>query len=139
MPRSEDITFSQTRDLPRKDVVRLYRANGWSSAEKPGALCAALAGSHAIFSAWHEGALVGVGNAISDGHLVVYYPHLLVLPSFQGRGIGTAIIERLMAKYEGFHQHMIVADGAAVGFYERLGFTRAGETVPMWIYDGDDH
>jgi GNAT superfamily N-acetyltransferase len=31
---------------------------------------------------------VGLGNAISDGALVVYYPHMLVLPEYQGRGIG---------------------------------------------------
>ena len=27
----------------------------------------------------------------------------------------------------------------AVGFYEKVGFERAGKTVPMWIYEGNDH
>ncbi|GAL03228.1 histone acetyltransferase HPA2 and related acetyltransferases [Photobacterium aphoticum] len=34
-----------------------------------------------------NGRLVGIGNAISDGHLVVYYPHMLVHPDVQGQGI----------------------------------------------------
>ena len=68
---------------------------------------------------------MGLGNAISDGHLVVYYPHL-ILPEFQGRGVGGAILERLKAHYQGFHQHILVADGSAIGFYAKHGFKRAG-------------
>ena len=90
-------------------------------------------------SAWDNEKLVGLGNAISDGILVVYYPHLLVLPEYQGRGIGMQLMERLMAKYDGFHQQMLVADGRAIEFYRKCGFQRAGNTEPMWIYAGGDH
>ena len=48
-------------------------------------------------------------------------------------------MRRLMSNYEGFHQHMLVADGRAIDFYKKLGFTRAGKTEPMWIYAGQDH
>ena len=82
---------------------------------------------------------MGLGNAISDGHLVVYYPHLLVLPAYQGRGIGAQMMKTLQSRYAGFHQHMLVADGQAVGFYQRMGFRKAGETEAMWIYSGSDH
>lgn len=34
---------------------------------------------------------------------------------------------------------MLTADGDAVKFYKALGFERAGETEPMWIYVGADH
>ena len=44
-----------------------------------------------------------------------------------------------MLMYEGFHQHILVADGEAVHFYNKLGFERAGKTQSMWIYSGDDH
>ncbi len=45
----------------------------------------------------------------------------------------------LKTRYEGFHQHILVADGKALDFYRKAGFTRAGKTEPMWIYSGDDH
>jgi ribosomal protein S18 acetylase RimI-like enzyme len=90
-------------------------------------------------SAWFGKELVGLGNAISDGHLVVYYPHLLVHPEHQRQGIGTELMKRLMAKYTSFHQHVVLADGRAVEFYRKCGFTRAGKTEPMWIYAGHDH
>jgi ribosomal protein S18 acetylase RimI-like enzyme len=70
---------------------------------------------------------------------VVYYPHLLVLPEYQGRSIGTALMQRLMQRYAGFHMHMLTADGRAIDFYRKCGFSRAGQTEPMWIYAGNDH
>jgi GNAT superfamily N-acetyltransferase len=133
------IRYSERRNLPLKNILTLYRANEWSSARKPKLLHQALLASHSLITAWDGSRLVGLGNAISDGHLVVYYPHLLVLPKYQGRGIGTAIMGRLMARYQGFHQHMLVADGRALGFYRKCGFERAGKTEPMWIYAGHDH
>lgn len=133
------IRYSDIRDLPRESVLALYSANEWSSAQKPELLHRALLASHSLYTAWDDSTLVGLGNAISDGHLVVYYPHLLVLPKYQGRGIGTELMRRLMARYAGFHQHMLVADGRALDFYRKCGFERAGKTEPMWIYAGHDH
>ncbi len=136
---SSNIQYSDRRDLSRDSLIVLYRANEWSSAEKPDLLHKALTASHSLFSAWDDSRLVGVGNAISDGFLVVYYPHLIVLPEYQGRGVGTELMRRLMARYSGFHQHMLVADGRAIEFYRKCGFERAGKTEPMWIYAGHDH
>ena len=136
---SKGIHYSDTRDLTVESIVALYRANEWSSAQKPELLHKALLGSHSLFTAWGGSKLVGLGNAISDGYLVVYYPHLLVIPEYQGRGIGSELMRRLMARYQGFHQHMLVADGRALDFYRKCGFERAGKTEPMWIYAGHDH
>lgn len=121
------------------EVLRLYRANGWSSADKPEQLLLALRNSHALVTARQSGHLAGLGNAISDGHLVVYFPHLLVHPEHQRQGIGRKMMEALLQRYQGFHQRMLTADGGAVNFYQSLGFERAGKTEPMWIYAGKEH
>jgi GNAT superfamily N-acetyltransferase len=134
-----DIEYSERRDLSLENIVTLYRANAWSAAEKPQALRNALLNSNALISAWSGNDLVGLGNAISDGYLVVYYPHVLVHPDYHRRGIGSEIVRRLIKKYDGFHQHMLVADTKMKKFYERLGFERAGATESMWIYGGHDH
>lgn len=135
------MTFDLRGDVlpPQDQVLALYRANHWSSADKPDALNAGLAGSHSLVTAWGDDRLIGLGNALSDGHLVVYYPHLIVAPDWQGKGVGAALLTRLQARYAGFHQQILMADGNALGFYRRMGFTRAGQTEPMWIYDGNDH
>lgn len=133
------ITFSEQKDISVEQILPIYKANGWSSAQKPKVLHQALLNSDSLVSAWDGSRLVGVGNAISDGFLVVYYPHLLVHPEYQHQGIGARIMEVLKGRYEGMHMHMLVADAEAVAFYKKCGFTRAGMTEPMWIYAGDDH
>ena len=133
------VTFSEQRDIPIEQILPIYEANGWSSAQKPQALHQALLNSHGLISAWEDDRLIGIGNAISDGFLVVYYPHLLVHPDYQGQGIGQSIMERLKRRYAAMHMHMLVADSEAIQFYEKCGFERAGKTSPMWIYAGNDH
>lgn len=125
--------------LEEAEVLALYQANQWSSADKPQQLLAALRNSHSLVTARRDGRLLGLGNAISDGHLVVYYPHMLVHPEVQGQGIGRLLMNALQARYAGFHQQMLTADGRAIAFYEGLGFSRAGQTQSMWIYAGSEH
>ncbi len=134
-----NIEYSFDDTLSETEVLELYSANGWSSAKKPKELLGALRSSHSVVTARHDLRLVGLANAISDGHLVVYYPHLLVLPGYQRLGIGREIMNLMKAKYGHFHQQTLIADGKAIKFYEEMGFVRAGRTEPMWIYQGDEH
>jgi len=133
------IHCSEDRKPTKDDVLDLYRSVAWSSAGKPDALYKGLLASHSLVTAWDAEALVGLGNAISDGHLVVYYPHLVVRPNHQGQGIGAELMKMLMARYRGFHQQALLADGRAIDFYKKLGFVRAGATEPLWIFDGREH
>jgi N-acetylglutamate synthase-like GNAT family acetyltransferase len=70
--------------------------------------------------------LVGIGNAISDGYLVVYYPLILVHPNYQGNGIGQKMMHALQTPKQS-------------NFIKKLGFERADQTVPMLIYSGMEH
>lgn len=133
------IVVSLNDEFAEAEVVDLYRSVVWSAAEKPALLMAGLRGSHTVVTARLDGWLVGLGNAISDGHLVVYYPHLLVHPEFQGQGVGRQMMLAMGERYAAFHQQMLTADGEAIGFYEGLGFKRAGRTQAMWVYAGNDH
>jgi GNAT superfamily N-acetyltransferase len=133
------ITLRTSADFREEQLTALYRAVGWSAARKPAALFAALRAAHSVVAAWDGDALIGVGYAISDGHLVVHYPHLVVAPAYQGRGVGSSIMRLLMSRYAHLHQQSLLADSASVAFYARFGFRRAGRTEPMWIYDGTEH
>ena len=125
--------------IQQDEVVNLYKVNHWSSAEKPLQLMAALVNSHCLVTARTGSSLLGLGNAISDGHLVVYYPHLLVHPDYQRQGIGKMMMQAMQTRYAGFHQQMLTADGDAVAFYRALGFAPAGKAQAMWIYAGSEH
>jgi GNAT superfamily N-acetyltransferase len=133
------IEYRSDIEVPVEPVLELYRASNWSAAAQPTALIPALRNSHTLITAWDGARLAGLGNAISDGHLVVYYPHLIVAEEYRRQGIGRSIMNIMRDRYSGFHQQVLVADGDAVEFYHRCGFRRAGSTQPMWIYDGTDH
>lgn len=139
IPDSHAIQLRTDKVFEAAAVLDLYRQNHWSSAEKPELLLNALRHSHSLILAYAGTKLVGLGNAISDGYLVVYYPHLLVHPDYQGMGIGRMIVARMQDIYGHFHQQMLTADGRAIDFYQKCGFVRAGKTEPMWIYQGNEH
>lgn len=134
-----DAIVSLNDTVETAEVVELYEANRWSSAQRPEQLLQALRNSHSLVTARIGGALAGLGSAISDGSLVVYFPHFLVQPQYQRQGVGRKMMEALLGRYAGFHQLMLTADGDAIQFYAALGFKRAGKTEPMWSYCGDEH
>lgn len=134
-----NVVIKETREIPIDQLLEIYRLNNWSSAEKTDILYRALTNSHSLISAWVNDKLVGIANALSDGHLVVYYPHMLVHPEHQGKGIGTKMMKALQKIYGNFHQQILVADGNAIEFYSKCGFNRADKTESMWIYRGHDH
>lgn len=130
----------ESKTLDEEKVLELYKANSWSSAKKPSELLNALKNSHSVVTVWDNLRLIGLGNAISDGYLVVYYPHLLVHPDYHRMGVGRLIMEKFEEKYSGFHMQILVADENAVQFYKNCGFEIAQKTQSMWKYDnGGDH
>ena len=107
---------------PREQVIELYGPNSWSAADEPDQLMRALTGSDHVISAWDGDILAGLGNAITDGALVVYYPHLLVDPNYHRKGIGRAIMERMTTHYRHMHQQVLIAeDPDAAAFYRAIG------------------
>jgi len=135
----QHFTISETKDIDPTSIIDLYKANKWSAAGKPELLVKALFNSHTLISVWDSGQLIGIGNAISDGYLVVYYPHLLIHPNYQRKGIGKLIVDKMQQKYADFHMQMLTADSEAIDFYKKMGFAPAGKTQSMWIYKGDEH
>ena len=133
-----NIEYKQIRNISIDEILKLYNSNNWSSAKKPNELYNALMNSHSLVTAWDKEKLVGLVNSITDGYLVVYYPHLLVFPKYQKQGIGLNLLKIITQKYQDFHQQILVAEAETVEFYQKCGFTKAGDTQPMWIYHGEN-
>ena len=101
-------------------VVRLYRQAEWwpeRSAETVGAL---LATSPSV-GAWADSALVGFARGITDGRERAYLEDVVVHEEHRGRGIGTRIVERLVADLD-VEVTTLFCSVRLAPFYERLGF-----------------
>jgi GNAT superfamily N-acetyltransferase len=77
------------------------------------------------------GRVVGFVTALSDGVLSAFVPLLEVVPEYQGRGIGTELMRRMLALLEGLYMVDLACDDDLVPFYERLGLRRSGAAVGL--------
>ena len=89
-------------------------------------------------TAYCEGRLAGTGRVISDGVLHALIVDVIVPPEYQGRGIGTSIMERLIERCRAARIHdvqLFCARGKAP-FYRRLGFVNRPADAPAMDFKG---
>ncbi len=100
---------------------------GWPKPPSPERHLEILRGSYAVVLARAPGEplIVGFVNALSDGVLTAFIPLLEVLPSHRGRGIGTALVRRLLIKLDRFYAVDLLCDPELVSFYERFGMRQS--------------
>jgi GNAT superfamily N-acetyltransferase len=65
--------------------------------------------------------IVGFINVISDGVLTAYIPLLEARPEYRGRGIGSELVRRMIARLQGFYMIDLVCDRELESFYARFG------------------
>ena len=82
---------------------------------------AILRGSDHVVLARDGDRVVGFVTAISDGVLSAYIPLLEVLPEYQGRGIGSELVRRMLARLKGLYMVDLCCDAQLEPFYSRLG------------------
>ena len=70
------------------------------------------------------GHVVGFITAVSDRVLAAYIPLLEVLPAYQGRGIGSQLVRRMLERLEQLYMIDLVCDPEVAPFYEKLGMRR---------------
>ena len=66
--------------------------------------------------------VVGFVNAISDRVLSAYLPLLEVLPEYQFRGIGRALMEKMLEQLQGLYMIDLTCDAKLQKAYKQLSF-----------------
>jgi GNAT superfamily N-acetyltransferase len=102
---------------------------GWPRPPTPGTLHRLLSGSHRIVLAVQDGQVIGFVNALSDGVLSAYIPLLEVRAGWRGQGLGTRLMEHLLAQLDGLYMIDTACDDELVPFYTRFGMTRGNAMI----------
>jgi ribosomal protein S18 acetylase RimI-like enzyme len=104
---------------------------GWPNPPSPATHRRLLEGSAAVVLALdgEGGPVVGFVTAITDGVLSAFIPYLEVLPAYQGRGIGTELMRRMLARLQHLHAIDLICDATLQPFYTRLGMRPTGGMV----------
>ena len=79
--------------------------------------------SAAVVFIFEEGRLVGFGRAISDGMYQAAIYDVAVLPEYQGKGIGTLIINSILKALPQCNFILYASPGKEI-FYTKLNFRR---------------
>jgi len=122
MPHDFDITHA----TPSVDDYRRLRLAAGMSDRSPASVAAGLPNTFFGVVARVDGQVVGMGRIIGDGGTAFQLVDIAVEPAFQGRGIGKAIVARLVDHLntnapKGAYVSLI-ADGNAHYLYAKFGF-----------------
>lgn len=120
------------KGLDWSDLVQLYKAAplGDRSAQH-----LQLSFSNSMFSVfvYFDDHLIGAGRVLADGVDSAYICDVAVHPAFQGKGLGTQIVSRLIAQSSGHRKILLYSIPGKEHFYRKLGFRRM--TTAMAIFN----
>ena len=116
----------------------IFESTGWNIRYKKTkeSLYSAIIDSWFAISAYINDDLVGFGRVISDGSLHAFIVDLIIIPQYQGKGIGKAILEKLVAeiKNNGIRDIQLCCAKGKKEFYIKCGFTERPEDAPGMQY-----
>ncbi len=119
------ITIRKQEIVKLEDVLHLYQAVGWTNyTNQPQMLEQALSHSLVIYLALDGDAVVGLIRLIGDGFSSVFVQDLIVLPSYQRQGIGSALMKQALEDFKEAYQIQLATEQTEknVGFYRSMGF-----------------
>ena len=119
------ITIKKQEIVKLEDVLHLYQAVGWTNyTNQPQMLEQALSHSLVIYLALDGDAVVGLIRLVGDGFSSVFVQDLIVLPTYQRQGIGSALMKQALGDFKGAYQVQLVTEQTEknVRFYRSIGF-----------------
>ena len=119
------ITIRKQEIVKLEDVLHLYQAVGWTNyTNQPQMLEQALSHSLVIYLALDGDAVVGLIRLVGDGFSSVFVQDLIVLPSYQRQGIGSALMKQALEDFKEAYQVQLATEQTEknVRFYRSIGF-----------------
>jgi len=126
-----------------EEVAAVTAAVGFR-AHPPEAIRIGLANTWCAVCAVADGNVVGLGRIVGDGALHFYVTGIMVVPSHQRRGVGSAVVEALLAKVRQVPYANVLVEALPLPglppFYARFGFVASRQHAPgmhLWLNGSD--
>jgi ribosomal protein S18 acetylase RimI-like enzyme len=118
------ISWSESLDgVDWEELAALYRAAPLGD-KKAADLKLVFANSMFRCFAFEHGKLIAAGRVLADGRDCAYLCDIAVLPSQQGRGLGKAVVSRLLERSKSHRKIILYAVPGREDLYRGLGFRR---------------
>ena len=112
------------------EVFRLYSEVGWVAyTNDMAALREGYKNSLLILAAYENDELLGLIRVVGDGATIIFIQDILVFPSVQRQGVGSALLRAVLEKYSGVRQIELLTDNTEKtrAFYNSMGFREFSE------------
>jgi len=122
--------IKEYKNYKEKEIRKLYTEVGWTAyTENMPALEQGFKNSLLVLAAYENKELLGIIRVVGDGFTIVFVQDILVLPSEQRKGIGTALLKAVLDRYPDVQQIELVTDNTpkSIAFYKSLGFLELSE------------
>lgn len=121
-----NITYKTIKDLPNKQLYKLFSSVGWADEESTTQSMIdnfnmPFINSTIVISAWNDGVLVGCVRVLSDLMFRSVIYDLAVLPDYQGNGIGKELV-RMCREQIPNSEWLVGTTTEKASFYENIGF-----------------
>ncbi len=108
------------------EIIRLYSSVGWTAYTKDSsALEQGFKNSLLVLAAYENNELLGLIRVVGDGFTIIFIQDILVFPTKQRQGVGTALLKTVLNKYSQVRQIELTTDNTpkSLAFYKSLGFS----------------
>ncbi|WP_297282203.1 GNAT family N-acetyltransferase [uncultured Anaerococcus sp.] len=126
----ENIKFRNDIGVDFDKILKLYNDVGWTAYTKnPTQLEKALKNSLNIWTAWNKDNMVGLARVVGDGVSIIYIQDILVLKKYQGKGIGSKLLELMLDDYQEVRQIILLTQNSdkTIKFYKKNGLVEVSE------------
>ena len=128
------ISYCTGRRINETDLRQLFTSVEWLSANYAQRMETAFQKAGTVVSAWYNGQLIGLVEALDDGELNAYIHYLLVRPDFQLRGVGSMLLEKIKEKYKDYLYVIVICEKKEnIPFYQKMNFEIAEGAIPLQI------
>ena len=113
--------IKEYREFKDDEILRLYSAVGWTAyTENMTALRQGYEHSLLVLAAYEGNELLGIIRAVGDGYTIVFIQDILVYPEKQRKGVGSALLKAMLARYPEVRQIELTTDNTpqTTAFYK---------------------
>ena len=105
-----------------QSISELRKAVGWNGMLR--SLSDVRMTSFVHIAVYDDDKLVGYADSVSNGVTDAYIQDVAVLPQYQGKGIGSELMRKMIAEISerGVYMISVVYEPSLSGFYQRFGF-----------------
>ena len=118
------------RTYNEQEILSLYTSVGWTAyTDAPDILRQGFEHSLLTLAAYENGQLMGLIRTVGDGYTIVFVQDILVFPEHQREGIGTALLQAVLDRFNHVRQMELATDDTpkTIALYKSMGFREMSE------------